>query len=69
MTRFVSVAAAAAVLLSTAAATAADMPRKAPMQPVAAADVAVKIPMVGGVDSLNVATAGAVAFYALGAGR
>ncbi|HEY1152963.1 MAG TPA: outer membrane protein [Pseudolabrys sp.] len=37
MTRFVSVAAAAAVLLSTAAATAADLPRKAPMQPVAAA--------------------------------
>ena len=36
---------------------------------VAAADVAVKIPMVGGVDSLNVATAGAVAFYALGASR
>lgn len=36
---------------------------------VAAADVAVRIPMAGGVDSLNVATAGAVAFYALGAGR
>ncbi|MFI7676163.1 TrmH family RNA methyltransferase [Actinophytocola sp. NPDC049390] len=36
---------------------------------IAAADVAVKIPMVGGVDSLNVATAGAVTFYALGAGR
>jgi tRNA G18 (ribose-2'-O)-methylase SpoU len=36
---------------------------------IAAADMAVKIPMVGGVDSLNVATAGAVAFYALGAGR
>jgi len=36
---------------------------------VAAADVAVRIPMVGGVDSLNVATAGAVAFYALSAGR
>lgn len=35
----------------------------------AAADVAVAIPMSGGVDSLNVATAGAVAFYALGAGR
>jgi tRNA G18 (ribose-2'-O)-methylase SpoU len=33
---------------------------------VAAADVAVRIPMAGGVDSLNVATAGAVAFYALG---
>jgi len=38
-------------------------------EPIAAADMAVKIPMVGGVDSLNVATAGAVAFYALGAGR
>ena len=36
---------------------------------VAAADVAVRIPMAGGVDSLNVATAGAVAFYALAAGR
>jgi tRNA G18 (ribose-2'-O)-methylase SpoU len=36
---------------------------------VAAADVAVRIPMSGGVDSLNVATAGAVAFYALGASR
>jgi tRNA G18 (ribose-2'-O)-methylase SpoU len=35
----------------------------------AAADHAVAIPMTGGVDSLNVATAGAVAFYALGAGR
>ena len=34
-----------------------------------ASDVAVRIPMTGGVDSLNVATAGAVAFYALGAGR
>jgi tRNA G18 (ribose-2'-O)-methylase SpoU len=33
---------------------------------VAAADEAVRIPMAGGVDSLNVATAGAVAFYALG---
>jgi tRNA G18 (ribose-2'-O)-methylase SpoU len=33
---------------------------------VAAADAAVRIPMAGGVDSLNVATAGAVAFYALG---
>jgi tRNA G18 (ribose-2'-O)-methylase SpoU len=33
-----------------------------------AADAAVRIPMAGGVDSLNVATAGAVAFYALGAG-
>ncbi|OLF17734.1 TrmH family RNA methyltransferase [Actinophytocola xanthii] len=31
-----------------------------------AADAAVRIPMAGGVDSLNVATAGAVAFYALG---
>jgi tRNA G18 (ribose-2'-O)-methylase SpoU len=30
-----------------------------------AADAAVRIPMAGGVDSLNVATAGAVAFYAL----
>jgi tRNA G18 (ribose-2'-O)-methylase SpoU len=36
---------------------------------VAAADAAVRIPMSGGVDSLNVATAGAVAFYALGRGR
>ena len=33
---------------------------------IAAADAAVRVPMVGGVDSLNVATAGAVAFYALG---
>jgi tRNA G18 (ribose-2'-O)-methylase SpoU len=33
-----------------------------------AADAAVRIPMAGGVDSLNVATAGAVAFYALGPG-
>jgi tRNA G18 (ribose-2'-O)-methylase SpoU len=33
-----------------------------------AADQAVRIPMAGGVDSLNVATAGAVAFYVLGAG-
>jgi tRNA G18 (ribose-2'-O)-methylase SpoU len=33
-----------------------------------AADHAVRIPMSGDVDSLNVATAGAVAFYALGAG-
>jgi tRNA G18 (ribose-2'-O)-methylase SpoU len=32
---------------------------------VAAADVAVRIPMAGGVDSLNVAAASAVAFYAL----
>ena len=32
---------------------------------IAAADVAVRIPMSSGVDSLNVATAGAVAFYAL----
>lgn len=35
---------------------------------IAAADAAVRIPMAGGVDSLNVATAGAVAFYALGGG-
>jgi tRNA G18 (ribose-2'-O)-methylase SpoU len=33
---------------------------------IAAADAAVRIPMVPGVDSLNVATAGAVAFYELG---
>jgi tRNA G18 (ribose-2'-O)-methylase SpoU len=33
---------------------------------IAAADVAVRIPMASGVDSLNVATAGAVAFHALG---
>lgn len=33
-----------------------------------AADHAVRIPMTGGVDSLNVATAGAVAFYAIGTG-
>ncbi|WP_308258452.1 TrmH family RNA methyltransferase [Saccharothrix obliqua] len=33
---------------------------------IAAADVAVRIPMAEGVDSLNVATAGAIAFYALG---
>ncbi|SDD28261.1 TrmH family RNA methyltransferase [Actinokineospora iranica] len=32
-----------------------------------AADAAVRIPMAGGVDSLNVATAAAVAFYALNA--
>ncbi len=32
----------------------------------AAADVLVRIPMAGGVDSLNVATAGAIAFAALG---
>jgi tRNA G18 (ribose-2'-O)-methylase SpoU len=31
---------------------------------VAAADLAVRIPMAGGVDSLNVAAAAAVAFYA-----
>ena len=36
---------------------------------IGAADVAVRIPMADGVDSLNVATAGAVAFYALTAGR
>lgn len=35
---------------------------------IAAADAAVRIPMAGGVDSLNVATAGAVAFYALAGG-
>ncbi|OLF09542.1 rRNA methyltransferase [Actinophytocola xinjiangensis] len=33
---------------------------------IAGSDAAVRIPMAGGVDSLNVATAGAVAFYALG---
>ncbi|WP_018682578.1 TrmH family RNA methyltransferase [Actinokineospora enzanensis] len=33
---------------------------------IAAADAAVRVPMSRGVDSLNVATAGAVAFYALG---
>ncbi|TCO58154.1 TrmH family RNA methyltransferase [Actinocrispum wychmicini] len=33
-----------------------------------AADHAVRIPMAGGVDSLNVATAGAIAFHSLGAG-
>lgn len=33
---------------------------------VAASDAAVRIPMMPGVDSLNVATAGAVAFYELG---
>ncbi|WP_425440445.1 TrmH family RNA methyltransferase [Prauserella shujinwangii] len=32
----------------------------------AAADLAVRIPMAGGVDSLNVATAAAVAFYEMG---
>ena len=37
-------------------------------QAINAADLAVRIPMAGGVDSLNVATAGAVAFYALGPG-
>jgi tRNA G18 (ribose-2'-O)-methylase SpoU len=31
---------------------------------VAAADIVVKIPMAGGVDSLNVAAASAVAFWA-----
>ncbi|WP_156757575.1 TrmH family RNA methyltransferase [Actinokineospora pegani] len=35
---------------------------------IAAADAAVRIPMAREVDSLNVATAGAVAFYALGLG-
>jgi tRNA G18 (ribose-2'-O)-methylase SpoU len=35
---------------------------------ISAADHAVRIPMAAGVDSLNVATAGAVAFYALGTG-
>lgn len=35
------------------------------LRTVAAADLAVRIPMAGGVDSLNVAAAGAVAFYAL----
>lgn len=35
---------------------------------VAAADVVVKIPMAGGVDSLNVAAASAVAFWATRAG-
>ncbi|QUG99969.1 RNA methyltransferase [Saccharopolyspora erythraea] len=34
-------------------------------QAIAAADVAVRIPMAGGVDSLNVATAGAIAFHAM----
>ena len=33
---------------------------------IAAADLAVRIPMPDGIDSLNVATAGAVGFYALG---
>lgn len=33
---------------------------------IAAADESVRVPMADGVDSLNVATAGAVAFYALG---
>ena len=33
---------------------------------IAAADVAVRIPMFSGVDSLNVATAAAIAFYAVG---
>ncbi|HLS44393.1 MAG TPA: TrmH family RNA methyltransferase, partial [Ornithinicoccus sp.] len=32
---------------------------------IAAADLAVRIPMAGGVDSLNVAAASAVAFWAL----
>ncbi|GLZ42586.1 RNA methyltransferase [Actinokineospora sp. NBRC 105648] len=36
---------------------------------IAAADHAVRIPMARGVDSLNVATAAAVAFYALGVGE
>jgi tRNA G18 (ribose-2'-O)-methylase SpoU len=35
----------------------------------AAADVAVEIPMLHGVDSLNVAAAGAVALYAVSAAR
>jgi tRNA G18 (ribose-2'-O)-methylase SpoU len=34
----------------------------------AAADLRVRIPMAAGVDSLNVAAAAAVAFYALGPG-
>ncbi|GAA2783355.1 RNA methyltransferase [Saccharopolyspora taberi] len=33
---------------------------------IAEADLAVRIPMAGGVDSLNVATAGAIAFHAMG---
>jgi tRNA G18 (ribose-2'-O)-methylase SpoU len=32
---------------------------------IGAADLAVRIPMAGGVDSLNVATAAAIAFYAI----
>ena len=35
----------------------------------AAADLRVRIPMEAGVDSLNVAAAAAVAFYAIGAGQ
>jgi tRNA G18 (ribose-2'-O)-methylase SpoU len=35
----------------------------------AAPDHRVRIPMAGGVDSLNVAAAAAVAFYALGQSR
>nr|WP_228046244.1 RNA methyltransferase [Saccharopolyspora sp. HNM0983] len=36
---------------------------------IAAADTAVRIPMAGDVDSLNVATSAAVAFHEMGAGR
>jgi tRNA G18 (ribose-2'-O)-methylase SpoU len=38
-------------------------------QAIAAADTVVTIPMAGGVDSLNVAAAAAVALWALGRGR
>lgn len=39
------------------------------VEAIAAADLAVKIPMSASVDSINVATAGAVAFYALSEAR
>jgi tRNA G18 (ribose-2'-O)-methylase SpoU len=58
----VSVPAKAAVLLGS------EGPGLTP-EAVAASDVAVRIPMSSDVDSLNVATAGAVAFYALSATR
>ena len=40
-----------------------------PAAALAAADLPVRIPMAAGVDSLNVAAAAAVAFYALGAAQ
>jgi tRNA G18 (ribose-2'-O)-methylase SpoU len=38
-------------------------------QAIAASDVAVRIPMAAGIDSLNVATATGIAFWEIGRGR